>query len=268
MIAGLRIGQTPLSRLGGGATKTVLRGRVPVWINCHRMRQRTESARRPGVAPLGRRRPASARARTAGPDEELRQVTYRAPDFKRPKRAAGLRVTTLIAVWCCLGGCVSRSISFDSVRPLQSYDSSRNSITDLSSGIAGGVSLPHRALIRVDFTSGTDLRNMVARNVLFVHSYFCDRGDAPGTLGSAGVYVDRADAGRETRVNRFLFLMDVSRQSNPGSIPPESGFDLAVRAQDICFYVTARDVITTYKSKIAIIPKGSIEQAFAGWKPR
>ena len=202
------------------------------------------------------------------PAGEVRQVMYRTPDFKRPKRAAGLRVTTLIAVWCSLGACVSRSISFDSLRPLQAHDSSRNSITDLSSGIAGGMSLPHRDFIRVDFTAVTDLRNMVARNVLFVHSYFCDRGDALGTLGSSGVYVDRADAGRETRVNRFLFLIDVSRQSNTGSTPPEPGFDLAVRAQDICFYVTARDVITTYKSKTAIIPKASIEQAFTGWKIR
>ena len=207
-------------------------------------------------------------ARTDRPDEEVRQVTYRTPDFKPPTSAVGLRLASLIAAWCCLGGCVSRSISFDSLRPLPPYDSSRNSITDLSSGIAGGMSLPHRDLIRVDFTSGTDLRNMVAGNVLFVHSYFCDRGDALGMLGTSGVYVDRADAGRETRVNRFLFVIDVSRQSNPGSTPPETGFDLAVRAQDICFYVTARDVMTTYRSKIAIIPKGSIEQAFTGWKPR
>ena len=115
-----------------------------------------------------------------------------------------------------------------------------------------------------------DLRNLVAResNILFVHTYFCGRGDALGTLGSSGVYVDRTDAGRETLVKRFLFLIDVSRQSNPASIPPEPGFDLAVSAQDICFYVTAHNVITTYKSKIAIIPKTSIEQVLIGWKLR
>jgi hypothetical protein len=178
------------------------------------------------------------------------------------------RIATLIAVWCCLGGCASRSISFDSLRPLQPYDSSRNSITHLSSGVPGGVSLPHRDLIRVDFTSGTDLRNMVARedNILFVHSYFCDRGDNLGTLGGPGVYVDRADAGKETLVKRFLFLLDVSRRSDPGSIPPEPGFDLSVNAQDICFYVTAHSVTTTYKSKIGMIPKASIEQVLTGWK--
>ncbi len=224
--------------------------------------------RRPEVTPSGCRR----RARAGRPNGSTRRRTQTSdlsyPNLKPPTRAVGLRLATLIAAWCCLGGCVSRSISFDSLRPLPPYDSSRNSITDLSSGIAGGMSLPHRDLIRVDFTSGTDLRNMVARNVLFVHSYFCDRGDALGMLGTSGVYVDRADAGRETRVNRFIFVIDVSRQSNPGSTPPEPGFDLAVRAQDICFYVTARDVMTTYRSKIATIPKGSMEQAFTGWKPR
>jgi hypothetical protein len=198
----------------------------------------------------------------------------RAPDSpvpgegRKPERPGRRRTLMLIAVWCCLGGCASRSVSFDSLRPLQPYDSSRNSITDLSSAVAGGMSLPHRDLIRVDFTSGTDLRNMVAResNILFVHSYFCDRGDNLGTLGGPGVYVDRADAGKETLVKRFLFFLDVRRKPNPGSIPPEPGFDLSVNAQDICFYVTAHSVSTTYKSKVEIVPKASIEQVFIGWK--
>jgi hypothetical protein len=191
------------------------------------------------------------------------------PGTRRPRERNGRRrIPILIAVCLCVGGCVSRSISFDSLKPLQPNDASRNSITDLSSAIAGGMSLPHRDLIRVDFTSGTDLRNMVAReaNVLLVHSYFCDQGDNLGSLGDPGVYVDRADAGKETLVKRFLFFIDVSRKSNLGSIPPEQGFDLSVHAQDICFYITAHSVITTYTSKVETIPKASIEQVFIGWK--
>jgi hypothetical protein len=120
----------------------------------------------------------------------------------------------------------------------------------------------------VDFTSATDLRNMVVRdgNLLFVHWYFCADGDTLATLGGPGVYIDRADARKETLVTRFLFLIDVSRKSDPGSAPPQPGFNLSVNAQDICFYVTAHSAITTYKSKIAIIPKASIEQVFIGWK--
>jgi hypothetical protein len=191
------------------------------------------------------------------------------PNGSTRRRTPGRRGTlTILAVCCCLGGCASRSIYFDSLRPLQPYDSARNSITLLPSGIPGGVSLPHRDLIRVDFTSGTDLRNMVARedNILLVHTYFCDPGDNLGTLGGPGVYVDRADAGRERMVKRFLFFIDVSRKSNPGSIPPEAGFDLSVDPRDICFYITAHSVITTYRSKVEKIPKASIEQVFTGWK--
>jgi hypothetical protein len=183
--------------------------------------------------------------------------------------SSGIRpLLTLVAVWCCLGGCASRSVTFDSLRPLPPYDSSRDSITALSSGVPGGVSLPHRDLIRVDFTSGTDLRNLVARdgNILFVHSYFCDRGDNLGTLGDPGVYVERADAGRDTIVKRFLFFVDVSRKSNSGSIPLEPGFDLSVNPKDICFYLTAHNVVTTFKSEIGMVPKASIEHVFIGWK--
>jgi hypothetical protein len=175
----------------------------------------------------------------------------------------------LFAVCCCcgLGGCVSRSIYFDSVRPVQPNDPSRSSITDVSSGVRGGASLPHRDLIRVDFTSGTDLRNMVARegNILFVHSYFCDRGDT-GTLGGPGVYVDLADAGTERLVKQFLFFIDVTRKAYPGSLPPEPGFDLSVNPKDICFFVTANSMITTYKSDVARIPKSAIEHVFIGWE--
>jgi hypothetical protein len=182
----------------------------------------------------------------------------------------GRRNPVLFAVCCCcgLGGCVSRSISLDSVRPMQPNDPSRTSITDVSSGVRGGASLPHRDLIRVDFSSGTDLRNMVAREdkILLVHSYFCDRGDNFGTLGAPGVYVDLADAGKERLVKKFLFFVDVTRKSNPEAIPPEPGFDLSVSPKDICFYVTAHSEITTYKSDVGRIPKAVIEHVFIGWE--
>jgi hypothetical protein len=180
---------------------------------------------------------------------------------------AGRGIAALAAVWC-LVGCASRAIDFDSVRPVPPNDPSRISITDVSSGVRGRMSLPHRDLIRVDFSSGTDLRNIMARedNILFMHSYFCDRGDNFGTLGEPGVYVNLADARKETPVRQFLFFINVSRKSNPGSIPPEPGFDLSVNPTDICFYLTAHSVITTYKSKVGRIPKVALEQVFIGWE--
>jgi hypothetical protein len=181
---------------------------------------------------------------------------------------AGRRIATMLIFcsFCVLTACVSRSIYFDSLRPVPPTDSSRSSITDVSSGVRGGVSLPHRNLIRVDFTSGTDLRDMVvlAGNILSVHCYFCDRGEDVAELGGPGVYVDLTDAGKEKLVKKFLFLLDVSRKASPGS----TGFDLSAYPEDICFYVTARGVTTTYKSNVERIPKTAIEQVFIGWDLR
>ena len=183
---------------------------------------------------------------------------------------AGRRIAALVGVWgcCALGSCASQSIYLDSVRPMQQNDSSRTSVTDVSSGVRGGVSLPHRDLIRIDFTAGTDLRDMVVLegNILVVHSYFCDRGENFGVLGSPGVYVDLKDAGKEKLVKQFLFFIDVSRKSSPGSIPPEPGFDLSVNPGDICFYVTAKSGTTFYKSNVEKIPKAAIEHVFIGWE--
>jgi hypothetical protein len=180
------------------------------------------------------------------------------------------RIATLFAVCCCcgLGGCASQSIYLDSVRPMQQNDSSRTSVTDVSSGVRGGVSLPHRDLIRVDFTAGTDLRDMVVLegSILVVHSYFCDRGENVGALGGPGVYVDLKDAGKEKLVKRFLFFIDVARKPGPESIPPVPGFDLSVNPQDICFYVSAKSGATSYKSNVERIPKAAIEHVFIGWK--
>lgn len=183
---------------------------------------------------------------------------------------AARRVAALLAICCCWGlsSCASQSIYLDSVRPMPQNDTLRTSVTDVSSGVRGAVSLPHRDLIRVDFTAGTDLRDRVVLegSILVVHSYFCDRGENFGALGGPGVYVDLKDAGKDKLVKQFLFFIDVSRKSSPGSTPPEPGFDLSVNPADICFYVTAKSGATAYKSNVEKIPKAVIEHVFVGWE--
>ena len=161
-------------------------------------------------------------------------------------------------------------MSFDSVRPVQVDDSSRKSVADISSGVIGWMSLPRRELIRVDFTSGTDLRSMVVQggDILSLHSYFCDGENPRRNVGDPGVYVELANANVETHVKQFLFFIDVTRTASPGSIPPEPGFDLSVQAEDICFYVTASSKVTGYTSEVARIPKAAMEQAFVGRQAR
>jgi hypothetical protein len=172
-----------------------------------------------------------------------------------------------LCVCCALGGCASRSISFDSVRPVPPYDSSRRAVAHISSGVIGWTALPHRDLIRVDFSSDTDFRSLVAGagNILFLHSYFCDGGDRSRSAGAPGVYVDLADAASEKPVHRFIFFIDVSRPAGPLSVPPEPGFDLSMKPEDVCFYVTAHGVIDTYQSLVGRVPKAAIEQVFVGW---
>lgn len=176
----------------------------------------------------------------------------------------GRGIAPLVVAWYCLSGCASQSIYFDSLRPVPTNDSSRSSITDVSSGVRGVVSLPHRDLIRVDFTSGTDLRDMVVLegSILVVRSYFCDRGENFGALGGPGVYVDLKDAGRDKLVKQFLFFIDVSRRSSPS----EPGFDLSVNAAEICFYISAKSGAASYQSNVERIPKAAIEHVFIGWE--
>jgi hypothetical protein len=81
------------------------------------------------------------------------------------------------------------------------------------------------------------------------------------------VYVEVADANAEQSANgsdgRYVFFLDVTRKARPTSIPPEQGFDLSLKSEDICFYVTAHGaLITTYRSAVARIPKAAIDREF------
>jgi hypothetical protein len=180
-----------------------------------------------------------------------------------------IRLITLLAICCicALNGCASRSVSWNFLSHVPANDVSRNSVADISSGVIGWMSLPRRDLIRVDFTSGTDLRNMVVRggSILFLHSYFCDDGSPHRSAGDPGVYVDLTAAHAETVVNQFFFFIDVSRKPRLDLIPPEPGFDLSVKAQDVCFYVTAHSGLKDYTSKVGRIPKQAIAHTFEGW---
>jgi hypothetical protein len=128
--------------------------------------------------------------------------------------------------------------------------------------------LPHRELMRVEFTTSADLRKAAkyGGKIVFLHSYFCDREDDHVGLGGPGVYVEMKDASAEQSVSndRYIFFLDVSREAQPMSIPPKQGFDLSVASEDICFYVTIHGaLITSYTSPVARIPKAAIHQAFA-----
>jgi hypothetical protein len=173
----------------------------------------------------------------------------------------------LLAICCCcvVGACASKSISFDSVRLVSANDASGRLAIPLSLPVTKTEVevLRGRALLGVKFSAATDLRKIRHEDtVIFLHSYFCDRGDNYVGLGGPGVYIDTENADSQKPVNRFVFFIDVARKASPASVPPKPGFDLSVKAENICFYVTAHSVITTYQSSVAVIPKAAIDLAF------
>jgi hypothetical protein len=181
-----------------------------------------------------------------------------------------LRLLTFCAC-CTIGACASSSISFGSLRLVQSPDFPGRLVTKLSPAITANALavLPNRDLIRVEFTASADLRKMAKHGdkIVFLHSYFCDRGDNHGRLSGPAVYVEMAYANAEQSANgsdgRYVFFLDVTRKPNPTSIPPEQGFDLSVKSEDVCFYVTAHGaLITTYRSSVARIPKAAVDREF------
>jgi len=187
--------------------------------------------------------------------------------------AMNYALLTLLAfsACCSIGACASSTISLSSLRLVQSSDFPGRLVTKLSPAITGNALavLPNRELIRVEFTASADLRKIAKHGdkIVFLHSYFCDRGDNYVGLSGPAVYVEAADTNAERSVNgsdgRYVFFLDITRKAHPTSIPPEQGFDLSVKSEDICFYVTAHGaLITTYRSSVARIPKAAIDQEF------
>jgi hypothetical protein len=174
---------------------------------------------------------------------------------------------------CFVGACANSSIAFSSLRLVHSSDSSGRSVANLSPVLTGSV--PNRDLIRVEFTASADLRKMAKHGdtIVFLHSYFCDRGDNHVGLGGPDVYVKFADVDAEKYMDdsnrQYVFFLDVTRKAQPKDIPPEQGFDLSVTSEDICFFVTAHGaLITTYTSSGARIPKAAIHQELGAQDPR
>jgi len=178
----------------------------------------------------------------------------------------------VICACCSIGACASSSIAFSSLRLVQASDSSGRSVAQLSpvTAISRLAVLPNRELMRVEFTASADLWKIAMHGdkIVFLHSFFCDRGDNHVGLGGPGVYVEVSNANAEDYAHvsngQYFFFLDVARKAQPTSIPPEQSFDLSVTSEDVCFYVTAHGaLITTYTSSVARIPKAAIRQEFA-----
>ena len=184
-------------------------------------------------------------------------------------------VRTLVVGGCwAMEGCASSAISFSAAHwvkpPASSYG--ERLLVSLEASTGETKRPPSRDLIEIDFTASADIRRMARRGgvVIFVHSYICDRGDNYVGIGGPGVYIGPVDAKGQRSDSfsvyrnkeyggEYAFFVDVRRKDHPGDIPSQQAFDLAVKPEDICFFVTGHGALLTfYKSSVARVPKAVI----------
>jgi len=133
-----------------------------------------------------------------------------------------------------------------------------------------GKKRPHRLLLRVAFTSTVHLQG-IARSevVVFIHTYFCNRPADFVVISGPRVYSDSDAKGLSDKVRpsdepeEYYFFANVTRSESPLSKPPQRGFDLRTKPEDICFYLTVSGTTgLTYKSDVARVPVTEVEAAF------
>jgi hypothetical protein len=143
---------------------------------------------------------------------------------------------------------------------------------------------PHREhewLVRVDFTTRTDLSTVNYRDNLANDIFFCDRPDAHTLLPFPYIYsngtivpsgkgttpeVTGADA---ARLFSYHVFFRVSRDdSHTLSKPPLESFDLRRRPEDVCFRIVGGEYRALgYRSNTAIVPKETIANALKDLQP-
>ena len=145
---------------------------------------------------------------------------------------------------------------------------------------SGSLERPHRLLVRVDFTDdGTLLkRTQIRDTTTFVHSYFCQRPDTYSVLSGPTVYFNGralrsvepiADIASKdhNRAGAYYFFLNVSRDDNLASKPPQHAFDLQKRPEDVCFFVTVGGIFgVSYQSAVGAVRKVLMENAFLVWE--
>ena len=188
-----------------------------------------------------------------------------------------LRVKTG-AIICCLlpllSGCIASNtpgdLTFRSAREVDWRDQAE---MPGAKGLKGGEK-GFKPLIKVEFTSGTNLLNFARTNSYTVlgEAFFCARPDDYVRLSFVDVYsrgarVDGLERG-ETEADAaqggatYYIFLNVAGLARPSDIPPQKAFDLRQHAEDVCFYVRGGNVTGSgYKSNTVVVPKEAIAAA-------
>jgi hypothetical protein len=156
---------------------------------------------------------------------------------------------------------------------------------DAAAGVADSVMAraskerPHRSLLRVEFRSAKNLWKIAQTDggaTISVHSYFCAREKDWTILGvpvlfsqgqevrKSAAQMDSSNANPGERADVYYVYLNVSRRESLSAIPPEHGFDLREKPEDVCFYITGWLVFpgTFYKSQVIRVSEEVIAAAF------
>ena len=138
--------------------------------------------------------------------------------------------------------------------------------------VSGGEK-PHRPLLKIEFTSATNLSQFVTEHSynLGNTAFLCKRPEDRVTLSFSYIFwrgirlgLREADPIRqrgevvEAPITYYIFI-DVADKERPQDIPPQKGFDLREKPEDVCFYLRGgNNWGRGYKSNVLIVPKSAI----------
>jgi hypothetical protein len=135
---------------------------------------------------------------------------------------------------------------------------------------------PHRPLLKIEFTSATNLSRFVIEHSFNLGNtaFLCDRPSDVLTLSFSYVFwrgmrlgLQEADPIRRQNellrvpVTYYIFI-DVADKERPLDKPPQKAFDLRQNPENVCFYVRGGNELGRgYKSNIVVVPKDAIAAA-------
>jgi hypothetical protein len=145
----------------------------------------------------------------------------------------------------------------------------------MGQSVTGGPK-PHRAMLKVEFTSAMNLPQFVIENSynLANKTFFCDQPRTSPFMSFPdvfwhGVRLSRLEGNPITQnskapsvLNTYYIYVDVAREKVAPSNPPQNGFDLRQKPGDVCFHIGGgNESGLGYRSNIVIIPRDMIAAA-------
>ena len=192
-----------------------------------------------------------------------------------------------------LGGCIStkpKDLAFVSVRVVDRHDQLEimPPSADPALGLinesqrkkllaeAGPIERPHQLLLKIEFSSHTNLAEFMRDHSfnLGSHAFFCGRPKDEVILSGLSVYWNgvwlnglerdpiKASGGGNGELITYYFFSSVAREENMPSNPPLLSFDLKQQPEDICFSLKGGNGAGLgFKSNTVVVPKDAIATA-------